>query len=127
MIEKECPVCGFGMKEESVSHYDGITVRFTCEECGFQASVPRSRRDDYMRAGRNMRPMTVQSVQRQEVPGEDGGTVRTAQAIVTTDGPVLEALVDLEKVGEMCGKRSPLGFLEDALLLGFAPKCNGRR
>lgn len=127
MIEKECPLCGRGMKEESTSDRDGATTIFSCKQCRLWVAIPSDRRDDYMRAVRSMRPMTVQSVQRQEVPGEDGNPVRTAQAIVTTDGPVLEALVDLEKVGEMCGERSPLGFLEDALLLGFAPKAHDAR
>lgn len=124
MIEKECPLCGRGMKEESTSDRDGATTIFSCKQCRLWVAIPSDRRDDYMRAVRSMRPMTVQSVQRQEVPGEDGNPVGTAQAIVTTDGIVMEALVNLDKVAERWPGRSPLGLLEDALSLAVAKRPN---
>ena len=71
--------------------------------------------------------MTVQSIQRANPTGEvgeDGRPVVQQQAIVTTDGIVMEALVNLDKVAESWPGRSPLGLLEDALSLAVAKRPN---
>ena len=69
----------------------------------------------------------MQSVQRANPTGEigeDGQPVVQQQAIVTTDGIVMEALVNIDKVAERWPGKSPLGLLEDALLLAVVERPN---
>lgn len=127
-----CPLCGGRMEEIDMSDKYALTKRayrgLVCRSCGLSLTAPAEAFDGAWRAlsGRGDR-MTVQSVQRANPTGEvgeDGQPVVQQQAIVTTDGIVMEALVNLDKVAERWPGRSPLGLLEDALSLAVAKRPN---
>ena len=101
-------------------------ARIACVGCGLSLTAPAEAFDGAWRAlsGRGDR-MTVQSIQRANPTGEvgeDGQPVVQQQAIVTTDGIVMEALVNIDKVAERWPGKSPLGLLEDALLLAVVER-----
>lgn len=133
MEESRCPLCG-GKLDMTDATDRGRSVRgdalarIACAGCGLSLAAPAEAFDGAWRAlsGGGDR-MTVQSVQRADPTGEageDGRPVVRQQAIVTTDGIVMEALVDLDKVAERWPGRSPLGLLEDALSLAVAKRPN---
>lgn len=120
MEKMECPLCGCEMDSNEHAAVDRGTkadapfASYRCEECGLNFSIKKERLGELRTAlgSQGGRP-TVQSIQRQEGLDDTGVPVKSNQAIVTTDGPVLEALVDLSKIEEMFPGRSPLGALED--------------
>lgn len=131
MEESRCPLCGGRMEEIDMSDKYALTKRayrgLVCRSCALSVTAPFERFDALW--GRLARgdAMTVQSIQRANPTGEvgeDGQPVVQQQAIVTTDGIVMEALVNLDKVAERWPGRSPLGLLEDALLLAVAKRPN---
>lgn len=124
-----CPLCGGRMEEIDMSDKYALTKRayrgLVCRSCALSVTAPFERFDALR--GRLARgdAMTVQSVQRANPTGEvgeDGQPVVQQQAIVTTDGIVMEALVNIDKVAERWPGKSPLGLLEDALLLAVVER-----
>lgn len=122
-----CPICGEGMDIEmfdgaspSIFKGDETFARMFCRRCRLAVTFPNELRADMGRVLGAKSRMTVQSVQRQQTADEAGNPVEANQAIVTTDGPVMEALVDLGKIEAMCPGRSPLGALEDDLRLSVS-------
>ena len=129
MEGRACPLCGGRMEEIDMPDKYALTKRayrgLVCRSCALSVTAPFERFDALR--GRLARgdAMTVQSVQRANPTGEvgeDGRPVVRQQAIVTTDGIVMEALVDIDKVAERWPGKSPLGLLEDALLLAVAER-----
>ena len=123
MEESRCPLCGGKLDMTDATDW-GRSVRGDA----LARIAPAEAFDGAWRAlsGRGDR-MTVQSIQRANPTGEvgeDGQPVVQQQAIVTTDGIVMEALVNLDKVAERWPGRSPLGLLEDALSLAVAKRPN---
>ena len=117
-----CLVCGFQLEAKSNVNQeamcDQIVIR--CKRCGFIMKASPAHFDGLLGAMRPGAKMNVMSVQRTEpVPDVDGGDLApgTNKAIVTTDGPIEEALVDLDKIAELVPNKSPLGILEDTLTL----------
>ena len=131
MEESRCPLCGGKLDMTDATDWGrsvrgDALARIACVGCGLSLTAPAEAFDGAWRAlsGRGDR-MTVQSIQRANPTGEvgeDGQPVVQQQAIVTTDGIVMEALVNLDKVAERWPGRSPLGLLEDALLLAVAKR-----
>lgn len=133
MEESRCPLCGGKLDMTDATDWGrsvrgDALARIACVGCGPSLAAPAEAFDGARRAlsGRGDR-MTVQSIQRANPTGEvgeDGQPVVQQQAIVTTDGIVMEALVNLDKVAERWPGRSPLGLLEDALSLAVAKRPN---
>ena len=119
MEESRCPLCGGKLDMTDATDWGrsvrgDALARIACVGCGLSLTAPAEAFDGAWRAlsGRGDR-MTVQSVQRANPTGEvgeDGQPVVQQQAIVTTDGIVMEALVNLDKVAERWPGRSPLGL-----------------
>lgn len=129
MEGRACPLCGGRMEEIDMSDEYAPTKRahrgLVCRSCALSVTAPFERFDALW--GRLARgdAMTVQSVQRANPTGEvgeDGRPVVQQQAIVATDGIVMEALVNIDKVAERWPGKSPLGLLEDALLLAVVER-----
>lgn len=126
-----CPLCGGCMDEIDMSDKYALTKRayrgLACRKCELSITVPFEKLDALWRRLARGDAMTVQSVQRANPTGEigeDGQPVVQQQAIVTADGIVMEALVDIDKVAERWPGKSPLGLLEDALLLAVVERPN---
>lgn len=129
-----CPLCGETMEEarlgENIADAKGRRIAMAhCEECGLAVTAPTCLFGDVMASMRPKgvpapegSPVEIQSFQR--VAQEDGSV--QLQAIVTSEGIVREALVDLDKVSRTWPGRSPLGLLDDELRIFVARDAAGR-
>lgn len=123
-----CPVCGAKM----IQAFDRpVMLCFECGSCGFLAGMPERCAEELKAAFGALDAkgysITVKTVQRSSGEAMADQSPMN-QAIITTDGPIMEALVDLDKIEEMIPGASPLGSLEDRLRLALTvpPPNDGR-
>lgn len=124
-----CPLCGGRMEEIDMSDEYALTKRAyrgpVCRSCALSATAPFERFDALCPAGEG-EARAGRRDDGSERPtgevGEDGQPVVQRQAVVTTDGIVMEHLVNIDKVAERWPGKSPLGLLEDALLLAVVER-----